>query len=231
MIDLYFWTTPNGYKPLLFLEEAGLPYTVKPVNISKGEQFRPEFLKISPNNRIPAIVDDDPAQGESPIKIFESGAVLQYLAEKTGKFLPQDLAGRTEVMQWLFWQMGGVGPMFGQNLHFSAYAAEKIPYAIERYENETDRLMGVLDARLADCEFVAGTYSIADMAVYPWVLRLERERQRLVGLPNAKRWYDAVSTRSAVVRAYEKGAAINTVPTVTEDSKKFLLGQTARAAT
>ncbi len=231
MIDLYFWTTPNGYKPLLFLEEAGLPYTVKPVNISKGEQFRPEFLKISPNNRIPAIVDDDPAQGESPIKIFESGAVLQYLAEKTGKFLPQDLAGRTEVMQWLFWQMGGVGPMFGQNLHFSAYAAEKIPYAIERYENETDRLMGVLDARLADCEFVAGTYSIADMAVYPWVLRLERERQRLVGLPNAKRWYDAVSTRSAVVRAYEKGAAINTVPTVTEESKKFLLGQTARAAT
>ncbi len=231
MIDLYFWTTPNGYKPLLFLEEAGLPYTVKPVNISKGEHFRPEFLKISPNNRIPAIVDDDPAQGESPIKIFESGAVLQYLAEKTGKFLPQDLAGRTEVMQWLFWQMGGVGPMFGQNLHFSAYAAEKIPYAIERYENETDRLMGVLDARLADCEFVAGTYSIADMAVYPWVLRLERERQRLVGLPNAKRWYDAVSTRSAVVRAYEKGAAINTVPTVTEESKKFLLGQTARAAT
>ena len=231
MIDLYFWTTPNGYKPLLFLEEAGLPYTVKPVNISKGEQFRPEFLKISPNNRIPAIVDDDPAQGESPIKIFESGAVLQYLAENTCKFLPQDLAGRTEVMQWLFWQMGGVGPMFGQNLHFSAYAAEKIPYAIERYENETDRLMGVLDARLADCEFVAGTYSIADMAVYPWVLRLERERQRLVGLPNAKRWYDAVSTRSAVVRAYEKGAAINTVPTVTEESKKFLLGQTARAAT
>lgn len=231
MIDLYFWTTPNGYKPLLFLEEAGLPYTVKPVNISKGEQFRPEFLKISPNNRIPAIVDDDPAQGESPIKIFESGAVLQYLAEKTGKFLPEDLAGRTEVMQWLFWQMGGVGLMFGQNLHFSAYAAEKIPYAIERYENETNRLMGVLDARLADCEFVAGTYSIADMAVYPWVLRLERERQRLVGLPNAKRWYDAVSTRSAVVRAYEKGAAINTVPTVTEDSKKFLLGQTARAAT
>ena len=231
MIDLYFWTTPNGYKPLLFLEEAGLLYTVKPVNISKGEQFRPEFLKISPNNRIPAIVDDDPAQGESPIKIFESGAVLQYLAEKTGKFLPQDLAGRTEVMQWLFWQKGGIGPMFGQNLHFSAYAAEKIPYAIERYENETDRLMGVLDARLADCEFVAGTYSIADMAVYPWVLRLERERQRLVGLPNAKRWFDAVSTRSAVVRAYEKGAAINTVPTVTEESKKFLLGQTARAAT
>ena len=230
MIDLYFWTTPNGYKPLLFLEEASLPYTVKPVNISKGEQFEPQFLEVSPNNRIPAIIDHNPARGDRPITIFESGAILQYLAEKTGKFLPQDLAERTEVMQWLFWQMGGVGPMFGQNLHFSAYAAEKIPYAIERYENETDRLMSVLDGRLADREFVAGDYSIADMAVYPWVLRLEREKQRLDGLPHAKRWYDAVSARSAVVSAYEKGAAVNTVPTVTEDSKKFLYGQTSRTA-
>ena len=230
MIDLFFWTTPNGYKPLLFLEEAAEPYTIRPVNISKGEQFEPEFLMISPNNRIPAIIDHAPAEGDKPITIFESGAILQYLAEKTGKFMPRDVAGRTEVLQWLFWQMGGVGPMFGQNLHFSAYAAEKIPYAIERYENETDRLMGVLDGRLGDREYVAGTYSIADMAIYPWVLRLERERQRLDDLPHAKRWYEAVSARPAVVSAYKKGAAVNTVPTVTEASKKFLLGQTAHAA-
>ncbi len=230
MIDLYFWTTPNGYKPLLFLEEAETPYTVKPVNISKGEQFEPEFLEISPNNRIPAIVDHAPADGGAPLQIFESGAILQYLAEKTGKFLPKDVAGRTEVMQWLFWQMGGVGPMFGQNLHFSAYASEKIPYAIERYENETDRLYGVLDKRLADHPFVAGGYSIADMAIYPWILRLEREKQRIDGLPGLKRWFDDISARPATIRAYEKGKAINTQPTVNEESKKFLLGQGARRA-
>ena len=230
MIDLYFWTTPNGYKPLLFVEEVGLPYTFKPVNISKGEQFEPKLLEISPNNRIPAMIDHDPAESEKPIMIFESGAILQYLAEKTGKFMPQDLTGRTEVMQWLFWQMSGVGPMFGQNLHFSAYAAETIPYAIERYQNETDRLMGVLDGHLADRKYVAGNYSIADMAIYPWVLRLEREQQRLHGLAHVKRWFDVIGARPAVVRAYEKGGAVNTEPTVTEDSKKFLLGQAARAA-
>ena len=227
MIDFYFWTTPNGYKPLLFLEEAGVPHTIKPVNISKGEQFEPEFLEISPNNRIPAIVDRDPAEGEKPLAIFESGAILQYLAEKTGKFLPTSVTGRAEVMQWLFWQMGGVGPMFGQNLHFAAYATEKIPYAIERYANETNRLYGVLDGRLADRDFVAGDYSIADIAIYPWVLRLEREQPRLGRFPNAKRWFDAVAARPATVRAYDKGKGINTQPTVTEESKKFLLGQGA----
>ncbi len=230
MIDLYFWTTPNGYKPLLFLEETGIRHRVVPINISKGEQFDPAFLAISPNNRIPAIVDHDPAEGASPISIFESGAILQYLAEKTGKFLPVDVAGRAEVMQWLFWQMGGVGPMFGQSLHFSAYASEKIPYAIERYENETDRLYGVLDKRLADHPFVAGGYSIADMAIYPWILRLEREKQRVDSLPDLKRWFDDISARPATIRAYEKGKAINTQPTVNEESKKFLLGQGARRA-
>jgi len=229
MIDFYFWTTPNGYKPLLFLEEAGVPHTIRPVNISKGEQFEPAFLAISPNNRIPAIVDRDPAEGEKPLAIFESGAILQYLAEKTGKFLPASVTGRAEVMQWLFWQMGGVGPMFGQNLHFAAYATEKIPYAIERYQNETDRLYSILEGRLADRDFVAGDYSIADMAIYPWVLRLEREQRRLDSLAHAKRWFDAISARSAVVRAYEIGAAINTAPTVSEESKKFLLGQGARS--
>ena len=207
-----------------------MPYTIKPVNISKGEQFEREFLEISPNNRIPAIVDHDPAEGEGPINIFESGAILQYLAEKTGKFLPPDVAGRADVMQWLFWQMGGVGPMFGQNLHFSAYASETIPYAIERYQNETDRLYQVLGNRLADRPFVAGHYSIADMAIYPWVLRLEREKQRIDGLPKLKRWFDDISARPATIRAYEKGKAINTQPTVSEESRKFLLGQDARRA-
>jgi GST-like protein len=230
MIELYFWTTPNGYKPLLFLEEAGVPYTIKPVNISTGEQFEPKFLEISPNNRIPAIVDRDPPTGASPISIFESGAILQYLAEKTGKYLPVDVARHAEVMQWLFWQMGGIGPMFGQYLHFSAYASEKIPYAIERYENETDRLYRVLENRLADHLFVADGYSIADMAIYPWIVRLEREKNRLDGLPGLKRWFDDISARPATIRAYEKGRAINTEPTVTEKSKKFLLGQGARRA-
>ena len=155
MIDLYFWTTPNGYKPLLFLEETGLSYTIVPVDISKGEQFAPQFLAVSPNNRIPAIVDRAPAHGGAPIALFESGAILLYLAEKTGAFLPAEPAARAEVMQWLFWQMGGLGPMLGQNLHFSAYAPVKIPYAIERYVNETERLYRVLDDRLADRAFVA----------------------------------------------------------------------------
>ena len=228
MIDLYFWTTPNGYKIPLFLEEAGVAYNIVPVNISKGEQFTPEFLKISPNNRIPAIVDHAPAGGGSPISLFESGAILLYLAEKTGKFLPADAAGRAEVLQWLFWQMGGLGPMAGQNLHFSAYAPETIPYAIERYENETARLYGVLDRRLAGRDFVAGdAYSIADMAIYPWILTLERNRKRLDDFPNLKRWFDAIAARPATIRAYRKGKAINTMPTITDESKKLLFGQGA----
>ncbi len=227
MIDLYFWTTPNGYKPMLFLEETGAPYTIVPVNIGKGEQFEPEFLKISPNNRIPAIVDHAPADGGTPVSVFESGAILLYLAEKTGRFLPADVAGRTEALQWLFWQMGGLGPMGGQNLHFSAYAPETIPYAIDRYAKETERLYGVLDRRLAESEFVAGDYSIADMASYPWVLRLTREGQNLEEFPHLKRWFETIGARPATIRAYAKGKAVNTTPTITEESKKLLFGQGA----
>ena len=227
MIDLYFWTTPNGYKPMLFVEEAGVPYTLVPVNIGKGEQFEPEFLKISPNNRIPAIVDDAPAGGGTPVSVFESGAILLYLAEKTGRFLPADVAGRTEALQWLFWQMGGLGPMGGQNLHFSAYAPEKIPYAIDRYAKETERLYGVLDRRLAESEFVAGDYSIADMAIYPWILTLERKNGNLGDFPNLKRWFETIAARPATIRAYAKGKAVNTTPTITEESKKLLFGQGA----
>ncbi len=228
MIDLYFWTTPNGYKPLVFLEEAGVPYNIIPVNISNGEQFKPDFLKISPNNRIPAIVDHKPADGSAPISLFESGAILLYLAEKIGKFLPSDLAGRTEALQWLFWQMGGLGPMLGQNLHFSAYAPVKLPYAIDRYVKETERLYGVLDRRLADRAFVApDEYSIADIATYPWVFRLQREHDHLDSFPNVRRWMEAIGARPATVRASEIGKTINTTPTITEESKAILFGQGA----
>jgi GST-like protein len=230
MIDLYFWTTPNGYKPMLFLEEARVPYRIVPVDITKGEQFDPEFLRISPNNRIPAIVDHKPDDGGAPISLFESGAILLYLAEKTGRFLPLDLPGRAEVVQWLFWQMGGLGPMLGQNLHFSSYAPEKFPYAIDRYVKETERLYGVLNKRLADREFVAGAYSIADMASYPWILRLEREQPRLDGFAHLKRWHEAVGARPATARAYEKGKAVNTAPIVTEESKRLLFGRGAEKA-
>jgi GSH-dependent disulfide-bond oxidoreductase len=230
VIELYYWTTPNGHKITIFLEEARLPYRIVPVNISKGEQFRPEFLRISPNNRIPALVDDAPAGGGRPVSVFESGAILQYLAEKTGRFLPKDLYGRVEVMQWLFWQMGGLGPMAGQNHHFRQYAPEKIPYAIERYVNETNRLYGVLDKRLANCEFVAGDYSIADMASYPWVVPYERQGQKLDDFPNLKRWFETIRARPAVVRAYELAKKINVQPTVSEESRNVLFGQTATAA-
>ena len=230
MIELHYWTTPNGHKITIFLEEAGLPYQIVPVNISKGEQFKPEFLRISPNNRIPAIIDNAPAAGDRPVSVFESGAILQYLAEKTGKFLPQDLHGRVEVMQWLFWQMGGLGPMAGQNHHFGQYAPEKIPYAIERYVKETNRLYGVLDKRLADREFVAGDYSIADMASYPWVVPYERQRQKLDDFPNLKRWFETIRTRPAVVRAYELAKKINVQLTVSEESTSILFGQTAATA-
>jgi GST-like protein len=227
MYDIYFWTTPNGYKILLFAEETGIPYTIKPVNIGKGEQFDPAFLRISPNNRIPAIVDHAPASGEDPISIFESGAILLYLAEKTGKFLSSDLRDRVEVLQWLFWQMGGLGPMAGQNHHFSHYAPEKLDYPTKRYIQETNRLYGVLDRRLADRRFMAGdAYTIADMASYPWVLP-ERQKQHIDDFPNLKRWKAEIAARPATIRAYEKGKAINTAPVVSEESAKVLFGQTA----
>ncbi len=228
MIELHYWTTPNGHKVTMFLEEAGVPYRIHPVNIGKGEQFQPDFLKIAPNNRIPAIVDTEPADGGAPIPVFESGAILQYLAEKTGRFLPQDLRGRTEVMEWLFWQMGGLGPMAGQNHHFSQYAPEHVPYAIERYVKETNRLYGVLNKRLAGREFVAGAYSIADMAIYPWIVPFERQSQRLEDFPNLKRWFEAIRARPATERAYARAKEINPgQPPMSDEAKKILFGQTA----
>jgi GST-like protein len=210
MIDLYYWTTPNGHKITLFLEEAGLPYRIHPINIGKDEQFQPHFLKISPNNRIPAIVDHTPSDGGEPLSLFESGAILLYLAEKTGRFLPQDLRGRQECLQWLFWQMGGLGPMAGQNHHFNRFAPEKLPYAIQRYVKETARLYGVLDKRLADRTYVAGSeYSIADMAIYPWIDRHPWQEQNLDDFPNLKRWYQAIKDRPATIRAYALVEQIN----------------------
>jgi GST-like protein len=230
MIDLYYWTTPNGHKITIFLEEAALPYRIVPVNISKGEQFKPEFLAISPNNRMPAIVDHRPKDNGKPISVFESGAILLYLAEKTGKHLPSSLRERTQVMEWLFWQMGGLGPMAGQNHHFAHYAPEKIPYAIDRYVKETNRLYGVLDRQLAGHEFIAGRYSIADMATYPWIVPHARQGQKLEDFPNLKRWFEAMRVRPAVVRAYARASEINTEPTVSEASRKILFGQTAAVA-
>lgn len=228
MIDLYYWPTPNGHKITLFLEEAGLPYRIIPVNIGKGEQFEPSFLQIAPNNRMPAIVDDEPADGTGPVSLFESGAILLYLAEKTGKFIPRDLHGRAEVLQWLFWQMGGLGPMAGQNHHFTAYAPEKIPYAIDRYVRETARLYAVLDKRLADRAFIAGdAYTIADMASYPWIVPHERQGQTLADYPNLKRWFDAIWARPLTKKAYEAGKQYQSGPPTSDEARKILFGQDA----
>ncbi|MBE8997430.1 glutathione S-transferase N-terminal domain-containing protein [Nostoc sp. LEGE 12447] len=228
MIDLYYWTTPNGHKITIFLEEVGLQYTINPVNIGAGDQFKPEFLKISPNNRIPAIVDHEPVDGGAPISVFESGAILLYLAEKTGKLIPQDLRQRTQVLEWLFWQMGGLGPMAGQNHHFSAYAPEKIEYAINRYVNETGRLYGVLNKQLADREFVAGAYSIADIAAYPWIVPHERQSQNLEDFPYLKRWFETIKARPATIRAYEKAEALKTQPLDPDKSRDLLFNQSAK---
>ncbi len=228
MIDLYYWTTPNGHKITMALEEMGLPYTIRPINISKGDQFAPDFLKISPNNRIPAIVDHAPEGGGAPVSVFESGAILVYLAEKSGKFMPAGVRGRFEVLQWLFWQMGGLGPMAGQNHHFVQYAPEQIPYAIDRYVKETNRLYGVMNKRLADREFLAGAYSIADMAAYPWIVPWKRQQQNLDDFPNLRRWFNAIRERPATERAWAVAEKVNaTQPAVTEEGKKILFGQTA----
>jgi GSH-dependent disulfide-bond oxidoreductase len=228
MIELSYWTTPNGHKITIFLEEAGLPYKIIPINISQGEQFAPEFLAIAPNNRIPAIVDIAPADGGAPISVFESGAILQYLAEKEKKFLATDLRGRYDTLQWLYWQMGGLGPMAGQNHHFVQYAPERIPYAMERYIKETNRLYGVLNKRLADREFIAGAYSIADMACYPWIVPHERQQQDINQFPHLKRWFETIAARPAVQRAYELAKKINETPSVTNESRSVLFGQVAR---
>lgn len=227
MIDLYYWTTPNGHKVSILLEEAGLEYSVRPVHIGKGEQFAPEFLSIAPNNRIPAIVDHAPADGGEPIALFESGAILEYLADKSGQFLPSETRARFEVLQWLYWQMGGVGPMAGQNHHFVRYAPEPIPYAIERYVKETARLYGVLDRQLAGREYVAGDYSIADMAIYPWAKLWEMQRQRLEDFPNMAAWLERIGARPAVQRAYALVEKVNEDPQalLTAEARKLLFGQ------
>jgi GSH-dependent disulfide-bond oxidoreductase len=227
MIDLYYWPTPNGHKITIFLEEAELDYQIHPVNIGAGDQFKPDFLKIAPNNRMPAIIDQTPQGGGEPISVFESGAILLYLAEKTGKFLPADVRGRIKVTEWLFWQMGGLGPMAGQNHHFGQYAPEKIPYAIDRYVKETNRLYGVLNRQLANSPYVAGEYSIADMASYPWIVPYERQQQKLEDFPHLKRWFEAMAERPAVLRAYAKGQAVSTATAMSEEAKKVLFGQTA----
>ena len=231
MIDLYYWSTPNGYKLKLFLEETGLPYRTVPINIGKGEQFGPEFLAIAPNNRIPALVDHDPPGGGAPVSIFESGAMLLYLAEKTGRFLPPDLRGRVEVLQWLFWQVAGLGPMAGQNGHFRKYAPEKLKYAIDRYTNETHRLYSVLNHRLRDRRFIAGEYSIADMACYPWVVPHEAHGQHLGEFPHLKRWFETIAARPATQRAYEGAAKpYERSQPMSEEERRILFGQTATPA-
>jgi GST-like protein len=206
MIDLHYWPTPNGHKITIFLEETGLAYRIKPVDITKGDQFKPEFLAISPNNRMPAIVDRAPEDGGAPVGLFESGAILVYLAEKIGRLLPADVHGRARTLQWLFWQVGGLGPMAGQNHHFAKYAPAKIPYAIERYRNETGRLYAVMDRQLAKTPYLAGEYSIADIASYPWIVPHEDQGQDLHDFPHLKRWFEAIRSRPAVIRAYAAGA-------------------------
>ena len=228
MIDLYFTATPNGLKIKLFLEETGLPYKVFPVSLSKGEQFKPEFLAISPNNKIPAIVDQAPQGGGGPLAIFESGAILVYLAEKTGRFIPKDLRGRVEVLKWLFWQVGGLGPMAGQAGHFRVYAPEPVPYAIDRYTKEVNRLYGVLDTQLADRAYVAGDYSIADMAIYPWIVPHTPHGQKLEDFPHLKRWFESVAARPAVVKTYlGVEEAYAGAKNITDEERKVLFGQTA----
>ncbi|MFT3765003.1 MAG: glutathione S-transferase N-terminal domain-containing protein [Minicystis sp.] len=229
MIDLHYWPTPNGWKISIMLEEIGLPYRVVPVNIGRGEQFKPEFLAISPNNRMPAIVDHDPPGGGDPVSVFESGAILLYLGDKTGQLLPKDLRGRYEVTQWVMWQMGGLGPMAGQAHHFRQYAPEKIAYGINRYTNEVNRLYGVMNKRLADREFLAGAYSIADIAAYPWVVPYKNQGQDLEEFPNLKRWFEAIGARPAVERGMAVGKELRSTAPMDEEAKKVLFGQTAKS--
>jgi GST-like protein len=230
MIDLHYWPTPNGWKVSIMLEECGLPYTLKPVNIGRGEQFRPEFLALSPNNRMPAIVDHDPPGGGAPIALFESGAILIYLAEKTGRFLPADLRGRHATLQWLMWQMGGLGPMAGQNGHFLLYAPEKIPYALERYAKEVNRLYGVLDAQLARTgAYVAGgEYTIADIAIFPWIRTHKAQQIALAEFPHVERWYNMLFERPAARRGLDLGKELR-LPKMDDEARKALFGQTAQS--
>lgn len=228
MIDLFYWPTPNGHKVTLFLEEAGLPYRISPVNIGAGDQFKPDFLAISPNNKMPAIVDQAPADGGTPVSVFESGAILLYLAEKTGRFLPADLRGRASTLEWLFWQMGGLGPMTGQYGHFNVYAPEKIPYAIDRYTREVERLLGVLDTRLQGRAFIAGDdYTIADMAAYPWINVYDKAPVDLAPFPDLRRWQASIAARPATQRAYALAKQVNpdAGKPLSEEQRKLLFGQ------
>ncbi|WPU66860.1 glutathione binding-like protein [Peredibacter starrii] len=230
MIDLYYWTTPNGHKIRIFLEESGTPYRLHTVNIGKGEQFKPEFLAISPNNRIPAIVDQGPEDANGPLPIFESGAILWYLAEKRRQFLPTSVRAKVEVAQWLYWQVAGLGPMAGQNHHFRNYAPEKIPYAIDRYVKETSRLYGVLNKHLADRDWVAANqYTIADMAIYPWIVPYQHQGQKLSDYPHLERWFHRIFEREAVKKVYEMAKEItNPDAPMTDEAKKILFGQGPR---
>lgn len=227
-IDVHYWPTPNGWKITIMLEELGVPYNIIPVNIGTGEQFKPGFLKISPNNRMPAIVDPEPLGGGAPLAIFESGAILEYLAEKYGKFMPKDTRGKYDVLQWLYWQMANLGPNSGQANHFRNYAADKITYGIDRYTNEVNRLYGVMNIQLADHEFLAGDYSIADMASWPWVILYERMGQDLNEFPHLKRWVDTMGARPTVIKGKAVGQEIRAE--MSEEAKKVLFGQRARTA-
>jgi GST-like protein len=225
MIDLYYWPTPNGHKITIFCEEAGLPYRIVPVDIGAGAQFEPAFLALSPNNRMPAIVDHAPADGGEPVSVFESGAILVYLAEKTGQFLPTAARPRKQVLEWLFWQMGGFGPMLGQNHHFTRYAPEKIPYAIDRYQREAARLYGVLDKHMDGREFIADAgYSIADMACQPWAAAHSWHHISLADYPNVRRWHDAIAARPAVARAYAVEKSFKRPAEMTEEMRRNLFG-------
>ncbi|WP_225765822.1 glutathione binding-like protein [Stenotrophomonas sp. Marseille-Q4652] len=227
MIDLYYWPTPNGHKITLFLEETGLPYTLKPVNIGKGDQFEPGFLSIAPNNKMPAIVDHAPADGGEPISVFESGAILVYLANKTGRFFGSDLRQKVQVNQWLMWQMAGLGPMSGQMGHFNVYAPERIPYAIERYDSEVRRLHRVMDKRLSEAEFLGGDeYSIADMASYPWIGAYDKLPVDFDAFPHLRRWHQAIAARPATQRAYALTRQVNpnAGKPLTEEERRQLFG-------
>ncbi len=224
MINLYYWPTPNGHKITIFLEEAGLAYRIIPVNIGQGEQFAPEFLRLSPNNKMPAIVDPEPAVGQEPLAIFESGAILLYLADKTGRFLPQEPHNHYQALSWLFWQVAGLGPMAGQNHHFVQYAPEKISYAIDRYVKETARLYAVLNKQLHHHEYIVGEYSIVDMACYPWIVPYEKQLQRLEDFPHLKRWFELMGSRPAVQRAYARAEGFDSQP-LSEQAKCILFGQ------
>ena len=231
MIDLYYWITPNGHKTTILMAETNLAYRLRPINIGQGDQFRPSFLRFSPNNRIPAIIDRDPPNGGKPISVFESGAILIYLANKTGRFLPTDLRQRSEVMEWLMWQMGGLGPMLGQAHHFRGYAPRKIRYAIERYSNEATRLYNVLNKRLRRRQYLCGEYSIADIAAYPWVRPHKQQGIDLADFPAVQRWAKRMAARPAVIKAYDIARKIADdlkAKTIDQDpqAKKILFNQT-----